>query len=186
MTWKYGWHPSGWECISNENGAVYWLEKEDHFIVRLQLAGSVIKEPQQEFPIWAARMVQEYAIRALRHSVFEYNTKIEELVQAVHKRGVRARVYDSRLTTPQRYWRARSIHGRYKRLEMGNSSVKHPQVIVRLVGEDGNGFMIASRVRRAMQRAGVSREECEEFFEEALSGDYDHLLQTVMEWVTVQ
>ena len=31
----------------------------------------------------------------------------------------------------------------------------------------------------------VPREEQEEFMEEATSGDYDHLLQTVMKWVDV-
>lgn len=63
---------------------------------------------------------------------------------------------------------------------------EYPDVVVRLTGQDGNGFIIVSRTRMALKRAGVPPQRCEEFFNEALSGDYDHLLQTVMRWVTVE
>ena len=63
--------------------------------------------------------------------------------------------------------------------------VKYPQVKVKLVGEDGNAFSILGRVIRAMNKAGLSREKQDEFTKEATSGDYDHLLQTVMKYVTV-
>jgi hypothetical protein len=62
---------------------------------------------------------------------------------------------------------------------------KFPDVTVQLTGEDGNGFFIAGRVRKALERAG-HREAAAEFFKEALSGDYDHLLQTAMAYVDVQ
>jgi hypothetical protein len=61
--------------------------------------------------------------------------------------------------------------------------VRHPEVRVRLVGEDGNAFAILGRVLRAMRRAGVPKEERDEFAREATSGDYDHLLQTCVRWV---
>jgi hypothetical protein len=61
---------------------------------------------------------------------------------------------------------------------------KFPDVTVQLTGEDGNGFFIAARVRKALERAG-HREAAAEFFDEALSGDYDHLLQTAMKYVDV-
>ncbi|QPX62201.1 hypothetical protein PBI_INDLOVU_87 [Mycobacterium phage Indlovu] len=61
---------------------------------------------------------------------------------------------------------------------------KFPEVYVQLTGQDGNGFLIASRVRGALDRAG-HREEAREFFDEALSGDYDHLLATAMRYVSV-
>jgi hypothetical protein len=66
-----------------------------------------------------------------------------------------------------------------------NANVKHPEISVRLSGEDGNGFFIASRVRMALKKAGVSEEEREEFWADELSGDYDHLLATAMAWVDV-
>ena len=60
---------------------------------------------------------------------------------------------------------------------------KYPDVAVQLSGEDGNaGFMIA-RTGRALKKAGVPREVIQEFRVEAMSGDYDHVLQTIMRWV---
>ena len=56
---------------------------------------------------------------------------------------------------------------------------------VNLSENDGNSFMILGRVRRALRKAGVSDEEIAEFSEDAMSGDYDHLLQTCMKWVEV-
>ena len=63
--------------------------------------------------------------------------------------------------------------------------VKYPQVKVKLVGEDGNAFSILGRVVSAMNEAGLPHEQSAEFIKEATSGDYDHLLQTVMEFVSV-
>ena len=61
---------------------------------------------------------------------------------------------------------------------------KYPDVIVPLVGEDGNAFAILGRVDMALQRAGVDKDERREFYDEATEGDYDHLLSTVMRWIT--
>jgi len=55
-------------------------------------------------------------------------------------------------------------------------------VQVSLVGEDGNAFTILSRVTKALKRAGHG-DLVDEFMEEATSGDYNHLLQTVLEYV---
>ncbi len=54
--------------------------------------------------------------------------------------------------------------------------------VVQLVGEDGNAFSILGRVQRAMRRAGWPREKIAEFMAEATSGDYDHLLGTVIRY----
>jgi len=59
-------------------------------------------------------------------------------------------------------------------------------VTVKLVGEDGNAFAILGRVNRALRKAGASKEEQQAFQKEATAGDYDHLLQTCMEWVEVR
>lgn len=63
------------------------------------------------------------------------------------------------------------------------SDVKYPHVTVQLSGEDGNAFFILGRVRKAMRQEGVSDEEIFAYTEEAMSGDYDHLLQTTMRTV---
>jgi hypothetical protein len=49
-----------------------------------------------------------------------------------------------------------------------------------LEGMDGNGFMIASKVRGALKRAGNSEEAVSAVFDEMLSGDYNHLLQVAI------
>ena len=62
---------------------------------------------------------------------------------------------------------------------------RYPEVVVRLSGEDGNAFSILGRVRAALAQAGADKRELAEFFAEATSGDYDHLLRVVMDWVEV-
>lgn len=64
-------------------------------------------------------------------------------------------------------------------------TAKYPNIVVPLVNEDANAFSIASRVRGALKRAGVSEEECAEYFNDALSGDYTHVLTTTLKWVNV-
>lgn len=62
---------------------------------------------------------------------------------------------------------------------------KYPDVYVPMSGQDGNAFFIISRVMTALKRAGVSKEERDEFMSEAMSGDYDHVLETVVAWVDI-
>jgi len=63
--------------------------------------------------------------------------------------------------------------------------VKHPEIEVELTGTDGNAFAILGKVQRELKRGGVPKAEVDEFVAEATSGDYDHLLQTAMQWVEV-
>jgi hypothetical protein len=62
--------------------------------------------------------------------------------------------------------------------------MKH-NIEVNLSGEDGNAFAIIGRTTKEMRKAGVSKSEIDAFVKEATSGDYDHLIQTVMRWVKV-
>ncbi len=59
------------------------------------------------------------------------------------------------------------------------------KIVVELVGEDGNAFAIIGRVSKALKRGGHG-DLVNEFTKEAMSGDYDHLLQTAMEYVEVE
>lgn len=63
---------------------------------------------------------------------------------------------------------------------------KYPDLTVKLSGEDGNAFAILGAVMRVLRRAGMSKDEINQFQTEATSGDYNHLLQTVMQWVEVE
>lgn len=62
----------------------------------------------------------------------------------------------------------------------------YPDAIAQISGEDGNAFAIIATVRRALRDARVPSDEVTRFQDEAMSGDYDHLLRTAMRWVTVR
>ncbi len=63
---------------------------------------------------------------------------------------------------------------------------KYPDVEVQLVGEDGNAFAIMGRVMSALKDAGVAKDEIDQYYAESTSGDYDNLLRTAVEWVSVK
>ena len=57
--------------------------------------------------------------------------------------------------------------------------------IVKLIGTDGNAFYILGKVKKALQKEGADKEYLDYFLKKAQSGDYDHLLQTCMEYVEI-
>ena len=66
-----------------------------------------------------------------------------------------------------------------------NNEVKYPEIEVQLTGNDGNAFSIMGNVSTQLRRNGVAKEEIDQYRKESMSGDYDHLLQTAMKWVSV-
>ncbi len=58
-------------------------------------------------------------------------------------------------------------------------------VNVQLTGTDGNAFAIMSKVSKGIREAGGEKSDVIAFQDEAMSGDYDNLLRTCMEWVNV-
>ena len=74
------------------------------------------------------------------------------------------------------------------------TTVKYPQVKLKLCGEDGNAFAILGRANRAIKQArredGAQSEPSgtdwdqvwTDFESKATSGNYDELLCTCMEW----
>ena len=63
--------------------------------------------------------------------------------------------------------------------------VKYPEIEVQLTGQDGNAFAIMGAVSRELRKAGVPKDEINEYTTQSMSGDYDNLLRTAMEWVSV-
>lgn len=59
-------------------------------------------------------------------------------------------------------------------------------VAVQLSGNDGNAFAIMGSVKQALRRAGATPEEISQYVSDSMSGDYDNLLRTAMEWVEVK
>lgn len=67
-----------------------------------------------------------------------------------------------------------------------DASARYPHIVVQLTGEDGNAFAILGSMDRAFRDADFSQEVRDEFRKQATSGDYEHLLRTCAEWVTVR
>jgi hypothetical protein len=63
---------------------------------------------------------------------------------------------------------------------------KYPSITVKLSGKDGNAFGILGSMFKALKAAKVDPAEIDIFETEATNGDYNHLLQTCMKWVTVE
>lgn len=66
------------------------------------------------------------------------------------------------------------------------SEIKYHNITVQLVGADGNAFNVLGICKRAMERAKLPQTEIDAFMTEAMSGDYNHLLQMVMAWFEVE
>ena len=66
--------------------------------------------------------------------------------------------------------------------------MKEPETTptVKLIGQDGNAFAIMGRVNNALRRAGADQEYIDKYLDEAISGDYDHLLAVSMKYVDAE
>jgi hypothetical protein len=64
-------------------------------------------------------------------------------------------------------------------------SIRYPAIQVKLIGRDSNARTVVAAVSRALEQAGVRHEEIANFYDEALSGDYNRVLQTALRWITV-
>ena len=64
--------------------------------------------------------------------------------------------------------------------------IKFPDIHVRLSEEDGNAFFIIGRVTTAMKRGGIPAADISTYRDEAMGGDYDHLLSTIMTYCEPQ
>lgn len=63
---------------------------------------------------------------------------------------------------------------------------KYPNITVQLTGRDSNAFMILGLCQRAAKDAGLSKQEIAAFYQEATSGDHNHLIQTAMRWFSCE
>jgi hypothetical protein len=59
---------------------------------------------------------------------------------------------------------------------------KYPHVTAHLIRHDSNAMSILGNCTRTARLEGVPQDELDIFFEEATSGNYNHLLQTCMRW----
>jgi hypothetical protein len=57
---------------------------------------------------------------------------------------------------------------------------------LKLVGENGNALNIMGLATRALREAGAPKEVIEQYRQRAMSGDYDNVLRTTMEFCEVR
>lgn len=62
---------------------------------------------------------------------------------------------------------------------------KFPEIDIVLAGRDGNAMLIIGRVSSAMREGGIAQPDIDAYVNDAMSGDYDHLLQVTMQTVKV-
>jgi len=55
------------------------------------------------------------------------------------------------------------------------------RVKLNLVGLDGNAFVLMGAFQQAARKQGWTKEEIDEVLEECRSGNYDHLVQTLID-----
>lgn len=60
------------------------------------------------------------------------------------------------------------------------TETKLPPVKLKLVGQDGNAYLIMGRFQAAARKAGWPKAEIEKVLDDARSSDYNHLLYTIM------
>lgn len=58
------------------------------------------------------------------------------------------------------------------------------KVVMELVGLDGNAFSLLGTFQRNARRQGWTSEEIKEVLDDAMSGDYNHLLRVLMDHTT--
>jgi len=56
---------------------------------------------------------------------------------------------------------------------------------VKLIGKNGNAFAVLGATVKALKLYGADKEYTDRYIDEAMSGDYDHLLGVTMEYVNV-
>lgn len=63
---------------------------------------------------------------------------------------------------------------------------KLPRPTVDLSHSGGNALTLVSATQKALRKAGWTHPQCDAFRKEALSGNYDHVLQTCMKYAEVE
>lgn len=58
------------------------------------------------------------------------------------------------------------------------------KVVMELVGLDGNAFVLMGEFSKRARRQGWTKEEIGYVLEKCMSGDYDNLLRTLMQYTT--
>lgn len=56
---------------------------------------------------------------------------------------------------------------------------------VKLIGEDGNVYYLLGKAQQVLKRAGYDKDFINEFIKEATSGDYNHAIATIDNYMEI-
>jgi hypothetical protein len=73
----------------------------------------------------------------------------------------------------------------FQRMKRRRNKMCEERPVLELVGQGGNAFNILGLARRAARNAGWSEEKIDAFLNEAMAGDYNHLLCVCMDYFEV-
>ena len=62
------------------------------------------------------------------------------------------------------------------------SDIKYPEVQFQITDADPNAFGIMGLAQKAARKAGLTKDQIEEYIEEATSGDYNNVISTTMKY----
>ena len=72
-------------------------------------------------------------------------------------------------------------------LAIAVGNCRYPNITVTLSGLDGNTLNLIGAVNRAFKKHGIDKEEIQAFTTECFAApSYDHLLDSITRWVTVE
>jgi len=71
-------------------------------------------------------------------------------------------------------------------IEVNGYEVEVGKPVLKIIGRDGNAFAILGAAKGVMRKARWPQELQEEIMAEAMSGDYNHLLGTMMKYFDVE
>ncbi len=58
--------------------------------------------------------------------------------------------------------------------------------VLKIIGRDGNAFAILGEAKKVLKQHGYDKQEIEQVMNEAMAGDYNNLLQTMLKYFDVE
>jgi hypothetical protein len=68
---------------------------------------------------------------------------------------------------------------------MADVTPKFPKVVLNLTGQSGINLGILARAQKAMRKAGLGKNDTDNFFKEVGNSDFNTLVRVCSEWFTL-
>lgn len=67
-----------------------------------------------------------------------------------------------------------------------DQEIRFPKAVITADLFGDNAFAILGAASRALRKAGATKEDIDLYRKQAMSGDYEHLMQVTLKWVNVE